>query len=124
MTHHSIRHPVRTGRDVANNLYMQRGTEPQGGPHGDPVIGHICNGDVARDAVEIINREVERRTADPLFPGQTGADLRSFAERCRKASIWSDAQDMPAPDWDGLLAQAADVIEKLSWSVGPDGRVH
>lgn len=118
-----IRHKIRTGRDVDNNLYMQMGDEPRGGPNGDAVIGHICHGATARDLVKIVNRAVERRAAEPAFPGQTGADLREFADELQRASGWSTEQADPAPDWDGLLARAADVVRKLSWAVGSDGRI-
>lgn len=113
----SIRHKIRTGRDVDNNLYMQLGSEAKGGPSGDRVIGHICHGPTARDLVEIVNRAIDRRVAEPAFPGQTGADLRTEAEEMKQAAENVDAYVY------GLLVRAAEIIEKLSWVVGADGRI-
>lgn len=116
----TIRHKIRTGRDVDQNIYMQAGEQPA---KGDPVIGHICHADTARDVVADVNAMVARRAAEPLFPGQNGPSLREFADELERASKWSDEQADPAPDWDGLLGRAAELIEKMSWRIDNEGRV-
>jgi len=37
-----------------------------------------------------------------------GDAMSDLVDRLRAASIWSQRQDEPAPDWDALLAEAAD----------------
>lgn len=37
----------------------------------------------------------------------------TLVDRLRDAVGWVERQDTPAPDWDGLLAEAADEIERL-----------
>lgn len=116
----TIRHKIRTGRDVDQNIYMQAGDEPR---KGDPVIGHICHADTARDIVADVNTMVARRDAEPLFKDMGGPELREFASRLLRASHWVDDQSDPAPDWDGLLKEASTLIELFSWHVDAEGRV-
>lgn len=116
----TIRHKIRTGRDVDQNIYMQAGDQPA---KGDPIIGHICHADTARDVVADVNTMVERRTAKPVFQGKSGSDLREFANKLEHASHWSDEQSDPAPDWDGLLHDAGRLIEQFSWHIDNEGRV-
>lgn len=115
-----IRHKIRTGRDVDNNLYMQAGDEPR---KGDPVIGHICHADTARDVVADVNAMVARREAERLFPETGGVELREFASKLLRAAHWVDEQNEPAPDWDDLLTEAATIIELFSWHIDAQGRV-
>jgi hypothetical protein len=116
----TIRHKIRTGRDVDQNIYMQAGDEPR---KGDLVIGHICHAETAHDVVNDVNAMVERRKEDPLFPKQGGVELREFASKLLRAAHWSTEQSDPAPDWDGLLREASTVIELFSWHVDNEGRV-
>lgn len=48
----------------------------------------------------------------PAMPGCGGDAMSDIVERLRAASTWSKRQDSPAPDWDALLAEAADRIER------------
>lgn len=40
--------------------------------------------------------------------------MSNLPARLRDAADWVHHQDMPAPDWDALLAEAADAIDDLT----------
>lgn len=111
-----LRHKIRTGRDVDQNIYMQEGDEPA---KGDPVIGHICHDETAREIVAAVNRDTARRTAEPVIEGKNGADLRGLVIELRE-----EAENTPEEyRTHSLLTRVADVLEKLSWHIDSDGRV-
>jgi hypothetical protein len=114
-----LRYMIRNGRDIDQNIYMQKGDEPKGGPGGDLVIGHICHDETARDIVAAVNRDTARRTADPVIEGKNGADLRGMVIELRE-----EAENTPEEyRTHSLLTRVADALEKLSWHIDADGRV-
>lgn len=52
------------------------------------------------------------------------SETPGLVDRLRSAAGWVERQDTPAPDWDGLLTEAADALERRerwrpAWAVHP-----